>query len=224
MYIIIVGGGKIGYYLSKALLEEGHEILILEKNPAREEFICNELGSVCVRGDGCEAATLEAAGTARADMFIAVTRDDEDNLVACQVAKHKFNVPRTIARINNPKNEAIFKKLGIDVTVSSTNVILESIEEEVPTHPLTHLLSIRDRGLEIVEVKIPPEAATVGKAVRELSLPPESILSLIISKGRKPQVPTADTVIQAEDQIIAGTSPESEEALRATLRDSNNTK
>ena len=224
MYIIIVGGGKIGYYLSKALLEEGHEILILEKNPGREEFICNELGSVSVRGDGCEAATLEAAGTARADMFIAVTRDDEDNLVACQVAKHKFNVPRTIARINNPKNEAIFKKLGIDVTVSSTNVILESIEEEVPTHPLTHLLSIRDRGLEVVEVKIPPESATVGKAVRELSLPPESILSLIISKGRKPRGPTADTVIQAEDQIIAVTSPESEEALRATLRDSNNTK
>jgi trk system potassium uptake protein TrkA len=224
MYIIIIGGGKIGYYLSKALLEEGHEILILEKNPEREEFICNELGSVCVRGDGCETATLEAAGTERADMFIAVTRDDEDNLVACQVAKHKFNVPRTIARINNPKNEAIFKKLGIDVTVSSTNVILESIEEEVPTHPLTHLLNIRDRGLEIVEIKIPPEAATVGKAVRELSLPPESILSLIITKGRKPRVPKADTIIQAEDQIIAVTSPESEEALRATLRDSINTK
>ena len=218
MYIIIVGGGKVGYYLSKALLDEGHEILVVEKNAERCEFINSDLGSVCIRGDGCEAATLAEVGTGRADMLMAVTGDDEDNLVACQVAKHKFNVPRTIARISNPKNEAIFKKLGIDVTVSSTNIILEYIEEEVPTHPLTHLLTIRDRGLEIVEVKIPPDSTTVGKAVKELSLPSESVLSLIISKGRKPQVPTVDTIIQAEDQIIAVTRPESEEALRAALR------
>ena len=147
MYIIIAGGGEIGYYLAKALLDEGHEILVIEKNADRNEFICSELGSVCVRGDGCEAATLTEVGTGRADMLIAVTGDDEDNLVACQVAKYKFNVPRTIARIKNPKNEAIFKKLGVDVTVSSTNIILKNIEEEVPTHPLTHLLTIRDKGL-----------------------------------------------------------------------------
>jgi trk system potassium uptake protein TrkA len=217
MYIIIVGGGKVGYHLAKALLDEGHEILVLEKNPDTEEFICNELGSVCIQGDGCEAAILTEVGAGRADMLIAVTGDDEDNLVACQVAKHKFNVPRTIARISNPKNEAIFKKLGIDVTVSSTNVILESIEEEVPTHPLTHLLDIRDKGLEIVEVKILTESTTVGKSVKELSLPPESVLSLIISKGHKPRIPTADTIIQAEDRIIAVTSPESEETLRNAL-------
>jgi len=218
MYIIIVGGGKVGYHLAKALLDEGHEILVTEKDADISETICNELGSVCVRGDGCEAATLDEIGAGRADMLIAVTGDDEDNLVACQVAKHKFNVPRTIARISNPKNEAIFKKLGIDVTVSSTNVILESIEEEVPTHPLTHLLTIRDKGLEIVEVKILPESTTVGKSVKELSLPPESFLSLIISKGQKPRIPTADTILQAEDRIIAVTSPESEEALRTALR------
>ncbi|MCK5433984.1 MAG: TrkA family potassium uptake protein [Dehalococcoidales bacterium] len=218
MYIIIIGGGEVGYYLSKALLNEGHEILVVEKNAARSEFIIDELGSVCVRGDGCEAATLAQVGTSRADMLIAVTGDDEDNLVACQVAKHKFNVPRTIARITNPKNEAIFKKLGIDVTVSSTNIILEYIEEEVPTHPLTHLLTIRDKGLEIVEVRIPDDSTTVGKAVKELSLPPESTLSLLIRKGQKPQVFTANTILQAEDQIIAVTTPESEEALRAALR------
>jgi len=220
MYIIVIGGGKVGYYLARALLDEGHEILVMEKDPDRTEFICSELGSVCVRGDGCEVTTLTEVGTGRADMFIAVTGDDEDNLVACQVAKHKFNVPRTIARISNPKNEAIFKKLGIDVTVSSTNIILEHIEEEVPTHPLTHLLDIRDKGLEIVEVKIPPDSTTVGKAVKELSLPPESKLFLIISKQQKPHVPTANTVLQAEDQIIAVTTPESEEALRTALRGS----
>ncbi|HCP60086.1 MAG TPA: portal protein, partial [Dehalococcoidia bacterium] len=194
MYIIIIGGGKVGYHLAKALLDEGHEILVIEKDADKVELICGELGSVCVRGDGCETTTLDEAGTSRADMLIAVTGDDEDNLVACQVAKHKFNVPRTIARISNPKNEAIFKKLGIDATVSSTNVILEYIEQEVPTHPLTHLLEIRDEGLEIVEVKIPPESAAVGKAIKDLPLPPESALSLLIRKREKPRIPTGNTV------------------------------
>jgi len=220
MYVIVIGGGKVGYYLATALLGQGHEVLVVEKDPLRTEFIRNELGSVCMRGDGCEVATLTEAGTGRADMFIAVTGDDEDNLVACQVAKHKFNVPRTVARINNPKNEAIFKEMGIDVAVSSTKIILESIAEELPTYPLIHLLDIRDRGLEIVEVKIPADAKTVGKEIRELSLPPESRLFLIIPKLEKPQVPTASTVLQAEDQIIAITTPESEEALRTALRGS----
>jgi len=220
MYIIVVGGGRVGYYLIKALLDEGHEVLLVEKEANICEAINDELGSVCLRGDGCEAATLAEVGTDRADMLIAVTGDDEDNLVACQVAKHKFNVPRTVARIRNPKNETLFKKLGIDITISSTNIILESIEVEVPTHPLTHLLTIRDKGLEIVEVKIPPESATVGKLVKELSLPPGSVLSLIIRKERKPVVPTVNTVLRAGDQVIAVTTPESEEALRATLRGS----
>ncbi len=218
MYIIVVGGGKVGYHLAKALMDEGHEVLVLEKSADATEFICNQLGSVCVRGDGCEVTTLAEAGTGRADMLIAVTGDDEDNLVACQVAKHKFNVPRTIARIADPGNEAIFKKLGIDVTVSSTNVILEHIEEEVPTHPLTHLLTIRDKGLEIVEVKVPPDSPTAGKQVKQLSLPPGSTLSLLIRNQEKPRVPRADTVLQAGDQIIAVTPPESEEALRMALR------
>src|SRR5512136_2459721 len=139
MYIIIVGGGRLGYHLLKALLKEGHEVLVIEKDPRICKTITDELGSVCYRGDGCEAATLAEVGTGRADMMVAVTGDDEDNLVACQVAKYKYNVPRTIARIRNPKNEALFKKLGVDVTVSTTDIILEAIEREVPTHPLTHL-------------------------------------------------------------------------------------
>ena len=218
MYIIVVGGGRVGYHLAKALLDEGHEVLIIEKNAIICENIIEEMGSICFRGDGCEAANLDEAGTGRADMLIAVTGDDEDNLVAGQVAKHRFNVPRTIARIRNPKNEILFKKLGIDVTVSSTNVILEHIEEVVPTHPLTHLLTIRDKGLEVVEMKIPLESTAVGKAIKELSLPPESTLSLIIRKERKPIVPTANTTLQAGDQVIAVTNSESEGLLRAALR------
>jgi trk system potassium uptake protein TrkA len=217
MYIIVVGGGRVGYYLARALLNEGHEVLIVDKSSTVCEIITEEMGSVCFRGDGCEAATLAEIGTGRADMFIAVTGDDEDNLVACQVAKHKFNVPRTIARIRNPQNEIIFKKLGIDVTVSSTNIILEHIEEEVPTHPLIHLHTIRDKGLEIVEVKILPDSATVGKTVKDIPLPKGSTLSLLLRKQQKPIIPKANTTLQAEDRIIAVTSPELEEALRAAL-------
>ncbi|OGO05797.1 MAG: portal protein [Chloroflexi bacterium RBG_13_56_8b] len=220
MYIIMVGGGQVGYYLAKALLDEGHELLVLEKDAARTAFICNDLGSVCLRGDGCEMTTLAEAGAGRADMFVAVTGDDEDNLVACQAAKHKFNVPRTVARINNPKNETIFKKMGIDVTISSTNIIMESIEEEMPTHPLTHLLDIQEQGLEIVEIKIPPHAPAIGKTVKELRLPAGNTLSLIIRGQQKPFVPDKDTILEAEDQIIAITTPESEEALGTALRGS----
>jgi len=218
MYIIVVGGGRIGYYLTKALLDEGHEVLIIEKSATICETVNDELGSICFRGDGCETATLDEAGTSRADMLIAVTGHDEDNLVACQVAKHKFNVPRTVARIRNPKHETLFKKLGVDVPISSTNVILEHIEQEVPTHPLTHLLEIRDKGLEIVEVKIPPGSTTAGKSVRELSLPEGSKLALVIRKEGKHHVPTVNTVLRAEDRIIALITPESEEALRNALR------
>jgi len=220
MYIIIIGGGKVGYYLARALLDEGHELLVVEKDAARTEFIRSELGSVCVRGDGCEVTTLTEVGTGRADMFIAVTGDDEDNLISCQAAKHKFNVPRAVARINNPKNEAIFKKLGIDVTISSTNLILENIEEEVPTHPITHLLDIKEKGLEIVEIKIPPHSTTIGKTIKELKLPRKSVLSLIIRNRQKPFVPDDNTVLEAEDQIVAVTTPESEEALGTALRGS----
>jgi trk system potassium uptake protein TrkA len=218
MYIIVIGGGRVGYYLTKALINEGHEVTIVEKNATFCQIINDELGGICVHGDGCEAATLAEIGTGRADILIAVTGDDEDNLVACQVAKHKFNVARTIARIRNPQNESVFKKLGIDVTVSSTNVILEHIEEEVLVQPLTHLLTIRETGLEIVEIKIPSDSTTIGKPLKELSLPEGSRLALIISKERKPRIPTSDTILRDGDRVIATTTPESEEALRATLR------
>jgi trk system potassium uptake protein TrkA len=218
MYIILVGGGKVGYHLAKALLAEGHEVLIIEKDRNRIEFICSELGSICLLGDGCEAATLTEAGSARADMLIAVTGDDEDNLVSCQVAKHKFKVPRTIARSSNPKNETLFKMLGIDVTVSSTNVIMENIQQEVPTHVLTHLLTIQDRGVEIVEIRIPADSKSVGKKIKDVTLPPGSMLTIILRRDQKPQMATSDFVIQTGDQIIALTPTDTEEQLKAALK------
>ena len=216
MYIIVVGGGRLGYYLSKGLLSEGHEVLVIEKDPVKVERIEEELGSICMQGDGCEGAVLEEAGTERAGLFVAVTDEDEDNLVSCQVAKHKFNVPRIIARISNPKNEALFKKLGIDVTVSATNLILEHIEQEVPTHPLIHLLELKESKLEIVEVKISPDSPVVGKQLKELALPPGSILALVI-RNQDFMVPTQDTTLQAEDRVIAVTSADLEQALRTEL-------
>jgi len=218
MYIVIIGGGRVGYYLTKALLAEGHEVLVIEKDPVVCNTINEELGSVCIRGDGCEATILSEAGTERADMLVAVTGQDEDNLVSCQVAKHKFNVPRIISRIRNPKNELLFKKLGIDITISSTNVILENITSQLPTHPLTHLMTVGDKGLEIVEVKIPDDAKTIGKAIKYLRLPEDASLILSISKDQNPQIPTPDMIIKGGEQIIAITPPESEELLRNTLR------
>jgi trk system potassium uptake protein TrkA len=218
MYIIIIGGGRLGYYLTKELLKEGHEVLVVEKDSRICKTITDELGSVCFRGDGCEAATLAEVGTGRADMFVAVTGDDEDNLVSCQVARHKHNVPRTIARLRNPRNATLFKKLGVDVTISSTDIILEAIEREVPTHALTHLLTIEEKGLVVVDVKITPESTTVGKTVRDLSLPEKSNLVLIIPSDGTARTPSPGTVLQVGDQIIAVTTKESEEDLRSALR------
>jgi trk system potassium uptake protein TrkA len=216
VYYIIVGGGKIGYYLAKELLEDQHEVLIIEQDAEKCAQIADDLGEVVMLGDGCEAATLERAGMARADMVIALTGDDEDNLVACQVAKHKFDVPHTVARINNPKNESIFKKLGIDATISSTSVILAHIEQELPSHPLIPLMALKG-GLEIVEVKIPPEAQVVGRPIKGILLPQQSLITLIVGSDGQARLPTGDTIIQAGDEVVAVTMLENEEGLRSAL-------
>ncbi len=217
MYIIIVGGGTFGYYLCEALLNEGHEVLVLDKDAAKCERFGDDMGSVCIRGDGCEVATLTHAGAARADVLIATTADDEDNLVACQVAKYKFGVARTIARVNNPKNEKIFKDLGIDRTISITNLILDHIEGELPTHPLVHLLTMIEAGTEIVEVRVREKSAAVGKSIKELSLPPDTVLFLLIRNNKKPQAVNESTVLEANDRLIALTATANEETLREKL-------
>ncbi len=217
MYIIVVGGGKVGYYLAKELVEEGHEVLVIEKDATKVERIAEDLGDITLRGDGCEAATMEMAGFGRADMVIAVTGDDEDNLVVCQVAKAKFNVPRALARINNPKNEEIFKRLGIDTTVSATSAILAQIEQELPTHPLIPLLTLKGGGLEMVEVKVPENSAAVGKRIGEILLPQQSLIALIVDEDGVPRVPKNDTVVRAGDEIVAVTRTENEDALRSVL-------
>jgi trk system potassium uptake protein TrkA len=217
MYIIIVGGGEVGYHLSKILMNDGHEVLIIEQDAARSERLADELGSIVLRGDGCEAATLDNIGAARADMLVAVTDDDARNLVACQVAKYRFKVPRTIARVTNPKNENLFKMLGVDVTVCSTKLILAHIEQELPSHPLIPLLKLKSGTLEVIEAKVPPGSKLIGKKLKSFSLPKGSAVLLVVSKEKGPQIPTEDMVIAAEDEVVAITEAQNEEAIRAML-------
>ncbi len=216
MYIVVVGGGKVGYYLTRELLEQGHEVLLVERDPEKVDEIIENLGNVAVLGDGCEVATLAEAGAARCDVLVTVTGDDEDNLVACEIAKNHFKVPRTIARINNPKNEHIFHLLGIDVTVSATTVLMSMIEHEMPRRALLHLLAIQHMGVEIVEAVLLADAPGVGKAISELSLPPDSSIAAVI-RGGQFLIPSGQLRLQDRDEIIALCKPERELALRNAL-------
>jgi trk system potassium uptake protein TrkA len=217
MYIIIVGGGKVGFHLAKELVDANYEVLVIEQDAEKAKEIADELGDIVIEGDGCEATLLEKAGTARADMLLAVTGDDEDNLVACQVAKQRFNVNKTVARINNPKNEAIFQKLEVDITVSATSAIMAHIEQSLPTPHLSVLLKLKGTGLELVEVRVPDDSRVVGQPVRNVLLPYQSMIALIVGEDGQPKVPSGETVIHAGDEVVAVTLHESEAQLRDAL-------
>ena len=217
MFIVVGGGGKVGYHLTRALLAD-HEVLVIEENPSRVEFIAEELGSdVIMQGDACDAATMERAGMQRADLVVAVTGEDQDNLTLCQIAKAKFNVARAVARINNPQNESLFRQLGIDSTVSATTLIMGHIEQELPWQGLIPLLTLGGFNLEIVEVKVPRDATTIGKQIRQLLLPQGALICLVIDSQGTPRLPAPDTVIHADDILVAVTSIEAEESMRNAL-------
>jgi len=169
MYILIAGGGKVGFHLAEELLREHHEVLVIERESARAAQVREELGGNVMVGDSCEATTLDAAGVSRADLVAAVTGDDEDNLVICDIA-HYRGVGRTIARINNPKNELLFSKRGIETTISATQAVLAQIEQELPTQQMIPLLQLHS-GLELVEIKLPETSPVAGRSVREVLLP-----------------------------------------------------
>ena len=216
MYILIGGGGQVGYYLTKELLNQNHEVLLLDKDPRRVKQLSEELGAAVIRGDACEARTLEDVGCERADMVIAVTGDDEDNLVICQVAKEHFGVKQTIARVNNPRNSRLFKELGIDMTVSPTSAILSMIEAQIPHHTLIHLAQLNRAGLGLVEVVVPPDSPALRRKIRALDLP-TSVNIALITRGAENITPTGDTLIESEDRIFALTTTEGAEALRAAI-------
>ncbi|MGH2587637.1 MAG: potassium channel family protein, partial [Dehalococcoidia bacterium] len=176
-----------------------------------------QLGSAVIQGDGCEAAVQEEAGTARAAMLIAVTGDDEDNLVACQVAKGRFGVPMTIARLSDPRNERLFKTLGIDVTVSATTAILDKIEIELPLHRLHRLLHLKKSDLDLVEIQLPDRSPAIGRPLKEVLLPQGSLIILLVDTEGTPRLPTSESVLRGGDEVIAITRGDTEDALRTVL-------
>ena len=216
MYVIVVGGGKVGYYLTKTLLAEGIEVLLIERNVAKVDAIQEQLGSVVLRGDGAESATLLVAGASRADVVIAVTGEDEDNLVICQMAKLKFKAGRVVARVNNPKNEQLFKMLGIDVTVSQTTYIMHLIEQSLPDSAFVHLLSLNHVDLAIVDAKVGGGSVVVGQTIGQLALPANCTIAAVL---RGPDLITASpaTRIEAGDDVIAIAHREQEDALHRLL-------
>src|SRR5512140_3617753 len=216
MFVLVVGGGKVGYYLTKELIASGHEVALMEKDKRRGDQIKEEIGSVVIAQDGCEGKYLHEAGANRADIVAAVTGDDEDNLVICQMAKHHFDVPRTIARVNNPKNESLFRHLGVDEIISPTRMILGSIEQDIPVHELLHLAALGVGELAIIEPHLQPGSPAIGRTPSDLQIPEGCSLFGVIRNGA-PTPLRSDTILAEGDKVIAIGRPDCEVELRQQL-------
>jgi len=214
MYIMIVGAGKVGWNLARELLDKGHEVTLIEKDRDRYATVEQELEHSVQYGDASELWILERAGISRAGMVIAVTGDDEDNMLICQVAKEKYLVDRIIARVNNPRNLEHFELLGIRPVVSATDLILRLIEHEVPEYGLVHLLDLPEQHLEIIELLLPDDSPVTGQRVGDLQLP-EGTLLISVLRGSEGLIPNADTVLEPGDEILAVLDPKIEDDVTA---------
>ncbi len=202
MNLVIIGAGKVGFYLAKRMIADNHVVSIVDKDKTICEEIAKQLEALVIHGDGCEPRILEESGVARADVLAAVTGDDEDNLIICQLAKEKFNVRRTVAKVNNPDNEHTFSELGIDVPVDSTKIIAKIIEEEVSFSDFVNLMSFKRGKLAIVRVDLPEDSPVINKRVQDIELPPDSVLVSIL-RGEEVIVPKGPTVFETGDDVIA---------------------
>ncbi len=201
-YVIIVGGGKVGFALTRHLVERNYEVTLIEKDRTRADWITGQLGvSVVMVGDGDEMAFLATTGVERAGVVVAATGDDEDNLVACQLAKAKFKVPRTIARVNDPANVKVFKALGIDVPLSATGLLMGLIEAELSGSGEVRGVAVKASGANLVDVALNASSALVGKKVSTIPLPEGEMVVCIVRAGQ-PVMPMPDTLIEADDEII----------------------
>jgi trk system potassium uptake protein TrkA len=212
VYAIIAGAGKVGRNLARELISKDHEVTLIESN--RASYVANEeeFEHAVQYGDATELWVLERAGIQRADLVIAVTGDDEDNILVCQVAKEKYLCDRVIARVNNPRNHDHFRLLGIMPAVSATDLRL--IEHEVPRYGLVHLLALEEERLEIIELEVADDAPTVGEKVVDIQLP-EGSLIISVLRGGTGFVPKADTTIEAGDEVLLVLDPGLEEAITA---------
>ncbi|OGX17654.1 MAG: hypothetical protein A3K83_06415 [Omnitrophica WOR_2 bacterium RBG_13_44_8b] len=202
MYILIAGAGKVGYFLAKRLVASKHTVSIVDKEKDICEEIAKELEALVVFGDACDPRILEEAGIERADVLVAATGEDEDNLIICQLAKERFAVRRTVARVNNPDNEFTFAELGIDVPVDSTKIIAKIIEEEASFSDFVNLMSFKRGKLAIVRVDLPQDSPVINKEIKDIELPPDSVLVSIV-RGEEVIVPKGDTLLKAGDDVIA---------------------
>ena len=201
MYILIVGAGKVGWNLARELIGKGNEVTAIEANPQRYATVEEELEHAVHYGDGSELWVLERAGIERADLVIAVTGDDEDNILICQVAREKYGVERVIARCNNPRNLQHFELLGVKPAVSATDLILRLIEHEVPKYGTLHLLDLPQENLEIIEMEVGEGSAAAGTTVKELGLPDGALVISILRDGAG-FVPNADSAMEAGDEVL----------------------
>ena len=216
MHIIIVGGGKIGYFLAKKLLTDKHTVVLIEKNKNICEEIAKQLKIVVINGDGCDSYYLEEAGIRNIDVIAAVTGKDEDNLVACQLAKDKFHIRRAVAIVNDPKNKHMLSELGVDISIDTTEIIAKIIEEEVSLADFVNLMSF-DRGrLTLVRIDLPEYSPVVNKEIREITLPADSVFVSII-RAQSVIVPKGNTMLKAGDDVVALTLIENKQELLKAL-------
>ena len=217
MYALVAGGGKAGSNVARSLIGMGHEVTVIEQRPYRFAQLETEFEHQVQQGDATELYVLERAGIARPpDLVVALTGDDEDNLIISQIAKERYGVPKTIARVNDPRNKAHFDLLGISPTICATTSIMALIEHEVPEHQLVHLLELRKENLEIVEVQIAKDSPSAGKKVERLSLPEGSRLISVMRNG-KAEIAVGATELQPGDQVLAILEPGKEDELRRVL-------
>lgn len=202
MYVVIVGAGKVGYFLAKRMLLGKHTVSVIDKDKAVCEETAKQIDALVIQGDGCDPRILEEAGVSHADVLAAVSGDDEDNLIICQLAKEKFNVRRTVARVNNPDNEHTFSELGIDVPIDSTKIIAKIIEEEVSFSDFVNLMSFKRGKLAIVRVDLPENSPVINKLIQDIKLPNDSVLVSLV-RGEEVIVPKGNTVLLQGDDIIA---------------------
>src|SRR5436305_9128085 len=213
MYVIVAGAGKVGWNLAREMIAKDQEVTLIESDHRRYRIVQEEVEHAVAYGDASELWVLERAGIQRADMVIAVTGDDEDNMLICQVAKEKYLVDQIIARVNNPRNRRHFDLLGIKPSVSATDLILRLLEHEVPEYGLVHLLDLQEEQLEIIEMLLGKDSGVTGRRVGDLQMPEGSLLISVLREG-KGFVPTAETVLQEGDEILAVLDPGKEDDLK----------
>lgn len=216
MYVIIVGCSAAGYHLSKTLLASGNEVIVIDRNKSKCQLLYDELGSIAMHGDGTDKQILESAGAARSDILFATTGTDQTNLIACQIAKQTFNIPRTAAIVTDTKNEPLFQVLGIDLVVNTTHIIVSQLESGVIDKRLIHLADLDIPSTELVKIHIPDDAWSVGKRLTDIPMPDHSFISLLI-RDEILTISSPNLVIDAHDEIIAVTHPEEEHMLYETL-------